>query len=333
MPCGGQMFTPGSAIFTSSGNAAKATYGCGCHGTYWFAGIFRQAGKSLNCTDKILQVPTRGRNLTHRTENETAPGRRRPAWRRWLPLMALVALMAGFFASGAHRYFSAEALVRNHAALTAYISEHMVVSIFGYVLLYVLVTSLSIPGAAVLSFAGGLFFGALPATAAVLVGATTGASIVFLIARSSLGENLRQRAGPFLQRLREGFQRDAVNYLLFLRLVPAFPFWLVNLAPALFGVRLSTFVLTTFIGILPGTLAYTFAGAGVDGIVAQQAGELAACQARGQTDCEVTLRLADFVNTEIVLAFAFLGLVALLPVLARRLAPARGNGGARPPGK
>ncbi len=126
-----------------------------------------------------------------------------------------------------------------------------------FVALYAAVVALSLPGGAVLTMAGGFLFGWLLGGLASIVGATIGASIVFLIARSALGEFLAARAGPWLSRFRQGFQDDAFSYLLFLRLVPIFPFWLVNLAPALLGVGFVTYVATTFLGIIPGTFAYS----------------------------------------------------------------------------
>ena len=108
---------------------------------------------------------------------------------------------------------------------------------------------------------------------ASIAAATIGAIVVFLIARSALRRAACRPGRPLAcESLRQGFQEDAFNYLLFLRLVPIFPFWLVNLAPALLGVSLSTYALATLIGIIPGTFAYSIAGKGLDSvIVAQQA--------------------------------------------------------------
>ena len=119
------------------------------------------------------------------------------------------------------------------------------------------VVALSLPGGAVLTLAGGFLFGWFIGGVASIIGATIGATIVFLIARSTIGDALAARAGPFLSRFRQGFQQDAFSYLLFLRLVPIFPFWLVNLAPGLLGVGFGTYVATTLLGIVPGTFAYS----------------------------------------------------------------------------
>ena len=123
-------------------------------------------------------------------------------------------------------------------------------------LLNVAAVALSIPGAAILTITGGILFGWRVGGLAALLGATTGATIVFLIARGACGESILRRAGPLAGKLAQGFRAHAFNYLLFLRLVPVFPFWLVNLAPAVVGVRLATFVLATALGIIPATFAF-----------------------------------------------------------------------------
>ena len=126
-------------------------------------------------------------------------------------------------------------------------------------------------------------------------------------------------AGPLMTRIADGFREDAFNYLLFLRLVPAFPFWLVNLAPALFGVPLSTFVAATAIGIVPGTFTFASVGSGLDSVIAAQEKTFHDCLASGRTDCRLDFDLKAAVTHELLIAFAALGVIALLPVLIRRL--------------
>ena len=111
------------------------------------------------------------------------------------------------------------------------------------------------------------------------------------MAKSACGENLVRRAGPLAGKLADGFRADAFSYLLFLRLVPAFPFFLVNLVPALVGVKLSTFVAATFIGIIPATFAFSFLGSGLDSVIAAQEKIFRACLAAGRTDCHVQFDL------------------------------------------
>ena len=147
-------------------------------------------------------------------------------------------------------------------------------------LVYAITVALSMPGGLVLTVAGGLLFGWLVGGLAAVVGATTGATIVFLVARTALGEALSERAGPWLAKLREGFKEEALSYMLFLRLVPAFPFWFVNIAPAMLGVPLRTYVIGTFFGIIPATFAFASAGAGLDSVIMAAKAEHAACVAR-----------------------------------------------------
>jgi uncharacterized membrane protein YdjX (TVP38/TMEM64 family) len=132
-----------------------------------------------------------------------------------------------------------------------------------------------------------------------------------------------RRAGPRLNALARGFREDAFNYLLFLRLVPLFPFWLINIAPAMFDVRLSTFVAATLIGIIPGTFAFAFVGSGLDSILVTQTAAYRQCEAAGREGCAIVLDTGALLTPELIMAFAGLGGVALIPVVARRLRAGR----------
>ena len=237
---------------------------------------------------------------------------------RYLPLAILVAAMVVAFALGAHRYLKLEKLIAHRDDLQAFVSTHELKALALYVAIYVGVVALSVPGAAFLTVFGGFLFGWLLGGVATVIAATIGAIIVFLIASTSVGDVLVEKAGPRLRRLADGFREDAFAYLLFLRLVPVFPFWLVNLAPALFGVSLRTFALATVVGIVPGTFAFAFAGAGLDSVIASQKAAKMACIAAGGTDCYMRLHLHAFVTPTLVVALAALGFAALIPVLLRR---------------
>ena len=180
--------------------------------------------------------------------------------KRLWPLLLLVVAAAVVLAMGWQSYLSVQQLAENRDALGAFIDANMALALLAFIALYTVTVALSVPGAAVLTLAGGLLFGWLLGGIASMIGATLGAVIVFLIARSALSEVLAARAGPWLDRFREGFKQDAFNYLLFLRLVPIFPFWLVNLAPGLLGVSFATYLITTILGIIPGTFAYSARG-------------------------------------------------------------------------
>ena len=155
--------------------------------------------------------------------------------RRLVPLIVVLAASAMVFAMGWHRQLSFETLVRHHEALRTFIAAHEAAAVAAYVALYIAAVALSIPVGFYLTVTGGILFGAVLGGAAAVVSATIGAICIFLIAKSAVGDYLVRRAGPLAQRLAQGFRDDAFSYLLFLRLVPIFPFWIVNLVPALVG--------------------------------------------------------------------------------------------------
>ena len=246
------------------------------------------------------------------------PGRGRIALRRYLPLAVVVVLIGIAYALGLHRDISFETLVRHRAEIDEFIARHGLAAVAGYIALYVAVVSLSLPGGAILTVTGGFLFGPVVGSIAAVLGALGGATIIFLIARSAAGEFLTRRAGPFAAKLAAGFQADAFNYLLFLRLVP-FPFWLVNLAPALFGVKLSTYVAATAIGMLPATVTFAVFGAGLGTVMNAQEAQYKACLAAGRIDCSVNFDLPHVLTPTLLGALVAFGVLALIPVFARRI--------------
>ena len=246
-----------------------------------------------------------------------------PAWQRYLPLALLVLAMAAAYAAGLHRYLNLEAVLQQRESLKRMVDANRALALLGYAGIYAGCVALSFPGAALLTLLGGFLFGGLVGGLVTVVAATLGAIAVFAVARSAFGEALQRKAGPALGRILDGFKTDAASYLLFLRLVPAFPFWLVNLAAALGGVRLPVFAWTTLIGIVPGTFAFSVAGAGLDSVVAAQSRSREACQAAGRADCGSGLDLRAILTPELLIAFALLGCVALIPVIWRRISKRR----------
>lgn len=240
-------------------------------------------------------------------------------WRRFTPLLLIVILALVVFAMGWHRALSLENLVRHHAMLSDLVGRHVVASLAAFVAIYIAVVTLSLPGGSVLTVTGGLLFGCLWGGVAAIVAATIGASFIFLIARSAFGGFLMRRAGSRLTKLAEGFRDDAFSYLLFLRLVPVFPFFLVNLAPALVGVGLGPFVAATALGIIPATFAFAFVGAGLDSVIDSQAQGFHACEAAGRSDCKIDFNIGAALTPELFAAIAALGLVALIPIVVKRL--------------
>lgn len=190
-----------------------------------------------------------------------------PAWRRWLPLVALVAVAGGVYVSGLHHHLSMATLHGERVALERFVVDHPVIAPVIFVAIYAAATALSLPGALFLTLAGGFLFGVVLGGLWSVLGATAGAVVVFQIARSAFGAGWRQRAGPWLQRMEAGFREDAFAYLLVLRLIPLFPFWLVNLVPAFLGVSLRTFTLASILGMIPAAFVYASAGSGLNSIL------------------------------------------------------------------
>ena len=239
--------------------------------------------------------------------------------KRWAPLAAILALMVAGYLAGWHEYLSLSELIRHRETVAGFIADNRVSAILIYAAVYALVIALSFPGGSFLTIAGGLFFGWLIGGLVTVVAATLGATAIFLAARTSLGDALRARAGKRLAQLSEGFRKDAASYLLFLRLTPIFPFWLVNLAPALFHVPLSTYVLTTVIGIIPGTFAYAVFGSGLDSVIAAQEEANPGCGANGTCSIDTSAILTP----QLIAAFVLLGVVALLPAVLKKWRRAR----------
>ena len=242
-----------------------------------------------------------------------------PLLRRWGPLAALTLAIALAWAFGLQRYLSlAEVVVHRHD-LKLFVTEHIVLAMSAYALIYVAVVALSLPGAAVLTITGGLLFGWAFSAPATVLAATLGATVVFDVVKTSFGETIARRAGPLASRLAAGFQQDGFNYLLFLRLVPAVPFFAVNAVAGLSGISRKTFVLATLIGIIPGTLAFSYFGAGLDNLIEAQMQIYGDCvAAHGLASCKLELRPSALVTREILLAFTALGLVALVPIGLKR---------------
>ena len=188
------------------------------------------------------------------------PPARGADWKRIALAAAVAAALAAFFLLGGSRWLSLEALQANRERLSAFTGRHHAAVLVAAVAVYAAATALSFPGAVVLTLAAGFLFGPWVGTAVVVIGATVGATLAFLGARYLFADAARRRMGPRLRRLAAGFEADGFSYMLFLRLVPAFPFWLVNLAPALTSLPTRTFVAATAVGVIPGSFVYCYLG-------------------------------------------------------------------------
>jgi uncharacterized membrane protein YdjX (TVP38/TMEM64 family) len=221
--------------------------------------------------------------------------------RRLFPLLLLVGASTLFLAMGGPRYVTFAALAENSGWLRGEAMHFPVLSGFVFVTGYAGLTALSVPGGAIMSIAAGFLFGLWLGLIYVLVGATAGAGAIFVIARAGLS-GLAERAGPRAARLKEGFDKNALSYLLVLRLIPLFPFWLVNIVAALAGMRFDSYVIGTFVGIIPGSLVYVSLGNGMGDIVASG----------GAPDLTVIFRPG------VLLPILGLALLALTPVFYKR---------------
>ncbi len=235
--------------------------------------------------------------------------------RTWLPIVGLVALIAVAYGLGADRYVSLDVIADNRAVLKEFVAGHLALAILAYMAIYVGVVALSIPGAALMSVVGGFLFGWRLGAPINVVAATLGAVVVFQIVKTSLGAAIAARAGPLVRKLSDGFQKDAFNYLLFLRLVPAFPFFIVNAVAGLSNVKLKTFIAATIIGIIPGTIAFSWLGTSLDSIIDAQMRIYDSCVAtKGSANCALDLQPQALFTPQIIIAFVALGCVALIPI-------------------
>lgn len=222
--------------------------------------------------------------------------------KRWIIAIVAIAFVLALRFTGLGDLLSLETLARHRVTLTGWVSDNPVLVAAGFMALYATAVAFSVPGAVVLTLSGGFLFGAVLGTALTVVAATIGAALVFVFARAVFGADALARLGPRAQSLAQGIQRNAWSYLLVLRLVPLFPFFLVNLVPAFAGVRLPVFVGTTLLGIIPGTAVFSLSGAGIGRVL----------------DAGGTPTLAGILTPEIILALCGLAALALLAIPLRR---------------
>ncbi len=206
------------------------------------------------------------------TERTDIPAPKARGLRRWLPVVVLGLGFVLFFALGLQRHISFESLQEHRGWLVVEVARNEALVAAAFIAIYALVVAFSIPGGAIMTISAGFLFGTLPAACYGVVGGTLGAVCVFLAARTAFGEVLRAKAGPALKRMEAGFRDNAFSYMLFLRLVPLFPFWLVNLVPAFLGVPLKAYLFATLIGVVPGALVYASLGNGL-GVILDAGGE------------------------------------------------------------
>ncbi len=218
--------------------------------------------------------------------------------------LLLMTGIGAFFYFDLGTYLSLESLKANRDNLLAYTESHFSLAVSLFILVYVVQTAFSLPGGAILTLAGGFLFGSFFGTLFVNIGATTGATLAFLSSRYLLRDWVEKKFGDRLGPIQAGFAKNAFSYLMTLRLIPAFPFFLVNLVSGLTRVNLGTYMLATAIGIIPGSFVFAFAG--------RQLGTINS--------------LSEIASPPVLLAFTFLGLLAIMPIVYRKITGKRSPG-------
>lgn len=187
-------------------------------------------------------------------------------FKRLLPIGIVLLCLALFIALGGPDYVNMESLRNNRETLSGFVENNLLLTFLGFILIYAVLVGISFPGAGFLSIFGGFLFGTFMGGAGNVIGATLGATSIFLAARYAIGDALTKKAGPYMKKFEAGLKENELSYLFILRLVPAFPFFIVNIVPALFHVKLRNYVLTTFFGIIPGALVYASIGDGIGAV-------------------------------------------------------------------
>jgi len=252
--------------------------------------------------DRSVALATNSDAETTMTNNENSgenSGERasNTSLKRWVPLGLVLSLLFGGYLMGLNEYFTLEFVTENRDRLMGHVNHNYVMSLVMYFVIYTVAVAVSFPGASLITVVSGFLFGWFAAGLVTVFAATLGASIIFLAARTSFGDLLQRKAGKRMAKLASGFQEESFSYLLTLRLAPIFPFWLINLAPALFGMKLAPYVIATFVGIIPGTFAYAYLGQGLGSTIDGS---------------------GSIVTPTLVAALGVLALVSAIPIVVKR---------------
>lgn len=223
--------------------------------------------------------------------------------KKFIPLVVIALFLTLVYLTGVYKYLTFEMLQENRAAVLQFVKTNRVLSVFIFMLIYTISVTLSVPAGIFLSILGGFLFPQPYATVYIIISATIGATLLFLAAKTAFSDVLKQKAHKFLSKMKKGFDANATSYMLFLRLVPLFPFWAVNLAPAFLGVNVLTYIWTTAVGIIPGAFVYAQAGVGLGAIF--------------ETGADFSPQ--NIFNWKLRIAFIGLGFLALIPILIKKL--------------
>ena len=241
--------------------------------------------------------------MTHDTDTQ-----QKPIYVRLWPLYIILAGLALAISQGWHHYLTPASLGENAVYLNTLVENNFWLVLLAFIAIYIAATTFMVPASA-LTIGGGFLFGALIGVPATVIGATIGACILFIAAKTSLGETLKAIAGPFLEKMEKGFNENALSYLFTLRLIPIFPFAVVNIAPAILGAKFRDYFISTALGIIPGTIAYTLIGSGLRGTLLDAA-------AKGETaDVGAIVRAAA---ANLIPALFALAAVAMIPTIYKK---------------
>lgn len=218
---------------------------------------------------------------------------------RLVPFLVIVLGFIIAFIFRIDQFITLSTLNQNQFWLKDQVNHNFINCIVVYTIFYAIITGFSIPGGLVLTIIGGFLFGSVSATIAIEIGATTGATLVFIAVKRGFGDHLLGNISKFIEKFESGFKRNAFFYMLSLRLMPAIPFFIVNIVPGFLGVSLRTYIAATIIGILPATWVYTQLGEGLADVLHQ--GSI--------SDPKQLLSPAT------IFALVALGIAALLPIL------------------
>lgn len=227
----------------------------------------------------------------------------RVKWGRFAGIFFILFTLSLFFIFDLGQYLSFQALKTHHTTLIRWTNHHYFVSVLTFMVIYSIAVAISIPGATLFTLTGGFLFGLILGTIYVVVSATIGATLVFLAVRYALASWVAERTGKWIKKMRHGFAEDALSYLLILRLIPLFPFWVVNIIPALLNVPTRTYIMGTFFGIIPGTFVYVYLGTGLSHLF----------------DQDKTPNYKIIFEPEILLPLIALAILSFLPTAYKRI--------------
>ena len=188
--------------------------------------------------------------------------------KKWIPLIVVAVLFILAIYFRVYDYFTFMTLKQNHVKLLEWRDQHYFLSIVLFMCVYVISVVASIPSGFILSIVGGFLFGYFWGTVYVVISATVGATLLFLAVKTVLGEWFQQKTRGWVKRMEVGFRHDEFNYLLFLRLVPVFPFFAINIVAGLLNVKLQHYFIATLLGIIPGSFVYVLVGNGLSNVFA-----------------------------------------------------------------